>query len=30
MALCYLVQENWNDAVDKARAVVDKAAKPSL
>jgi hypothetical protein len=29
MALCYLVQENWNDAVDKAQAVVDKAAKPS-
>lgn len=29
MALCYVVQENWNDAVEKARAVVDIAAEPS-
>jgi hypothetical protein len=29
MALCYLVQENWNDAVEQARAVVEPGMRPS-
>jgi hypothetical protein len=28
MALCYLVQENYDDAVAMARAVVEQAARP--
>ena len=29
MALCYLVQENWASAIDRARAVLERAATPS-
>jgi hypothetical protein len=29
MALCYLIQENWNDAVNTAPAAFAQAATPS-
>jgi hypothetical protein len=30
LALCYLVQENWGSAIERARAVVELPAKPAI
>jgi hypothetical protein len=30
LALCYLVQEDWGSAIERARAVVEPAAKPAI